>query len=159
MKNVISTLVFSLTICFSSYSQTKKENINELLIKMNIAEDLKPSLYNAVSAIMEITAKSNLSNEKKNKQYSFLMTKISNEVAKNKDFKNFMENEINNIYDKNFSEEEIKELLVFYSSPVVQKLLRKQKNMNEEILGVLIIKYLPQFKKKIMDELKERKLD
>lgn len=66
-------------------------------------------------------------------------------------FKNDAVKTIYDIYGKNYSVEELKELSTFYKTPTGQKFLSTQASVDREIVSTLMQKYVPQVRKAARD--------
>ena len=60
-------------------------------------------------------------------------------------------------YDKHYTQQEIKELIKLYETPVMQKVLKLSPIINQEIMSVVTTKYLPEYQAKVMQKLNELK--
>jgi hypothetical protein len=61
------------------------------------------------------------------------------------------------IYDKNFSETEIKDFIAFYQSSSGQKLVNTQPELQKELMTVFVQKYLPEIQKATKAKMEEIK--
>jgi len=61
------------------------------------------------------------------------------------------------IYDKYFTEKEIKDFIVFYKSPSGQKYLSLSPEIMKEFMGTMMQKYMPEMKKTMKDKIEELK--
>lgn len=61
------------------------------------------------------------------------------------------------IYSKNFTEKEIKDLIVFYKSPSGQKYLNLSPEIMKEFMGTMTQKYMPEMLKTVKAKMVELK--
>ena len=60
-------------------------------------------------------------------------------------------------YDKHYTQQEIKELIKLYETPVMQKVLKLSPIINQEMMSAVTTKYLPEYQAKIMQKMNELK--
>lgn len=147
MKKVTLSLLFILIVCFSSYSQTKQENLKELFTIMQI-DKMMDKMYSSIIHIMQAQMKESVSDSLQASELKVKMEgtmKVVMEESK-KMASDFLNNDMIGIYDKNFTEQEVKDLLVFYKSPIGLKMTEKQPTMQQETMQIMMTKYIPKFK-------------
>jgi hypothetical protein len=59
------------------------------------------------------------------------------------------------IYDKNFTDQEVKDLLAFYKSPIGLKMVEKQPAMQQESMQIMMTKYIPKYQETIKELMKK----
>jgi hypothetical protein len=60
-------------------------------------------------------------------------------------------------YDKYFTQQEIKELIKLYESPVMKKVLKLTPEINQQMMSAVTTKYLPEYQAKVMQKMNELK--
>ncbi len=156
-KSVLLFVLFS-SVSFAGFCQTKQENIKEMLKLMQVEQMISQSYAGMIPMIqkqMESQAGASMTEKKKENQRKVLtkVMDLSKEMATD-----LINNEAPGIYDRNFTEDEIKELMTFYKSPTGKKSIELIPNIQKELMGVMFSKYLPNFQMKVkvlMDEVKE----
>ena len=53
------------------------------------------------------------------------------------------------IYDKYYTEKDIKDLVAFYKSSAGQKMVKVSPDLNKEIMTILLTKYVPEIQSKM----------
>lgn len=161
MKNVILTFSLVLIICLSGYSQTKQENLKELFTIMQI-DKIMDKMYSSMIPVMQAQMKKVVPDSLQTSELKVKMDgtmKVVMEESK-KMASDFLNNDMIGIYDKNFSEQEVKELLAFYKSPIGLKMVEKQPAMQQETMQIMMTKYIPKFQetmKGLMNKMIDKK--
>lgn len=93
----------------------------------------------------------------RNRMFDLMIDRIEKEI----DFKGFAEKSLYNIYDKHYTEQELKELISFYQTPIGKKVVAVSPLIQSETMNAFAGELLPTLMKiikEVMDiELKERK--
>ncbi|MDR0422827.1 MAG: DUF2059 domain-containing protein [Proteiniphilum sp.] len=71
--------------------------------------------------------------------------------------KKMLNEDLPSIYEKHFTSDEIKDVILFYESPTGKKLLEKSPEISGEIMNIMTAKYMPGFSQKINEKMKEIK--
>ena len=158
MKKLVLFFALFTSVSFAGFSQTKQENIKEMLKLMQVEQMISKSYEGMIPMIqkqMESQVGASMTEKKKENQRKVLtkVMDLSKEMATD-----LINNEAPGIYDRNFTEDEIKELMTFYKSPIGKKSIELMPNIQKELMGVMLSKYLPNFQMKVkalMDEAKE----
>lgn len=147
MKKIILVLLLSIPVYFNVQAQTKQENIKELFALMQadsmaakMMNSMLPILINQSSPNMDPTAKSQRA-EMVNKMTSVLTnitTRLINE-------------DMVQLYDKYFSEKDIKEMNAFYKSDAGKRMIQVTPDLNKEMMMIMMTKYLPEMQKSFKD--------
>jgi uncharacterized protein len=154
MKRLLLTTTLLLSISLSGFTQTKQENIKELLKAMQI-EKTMATFYDSIIPMMTAQMKSRRvsTDSSRSKKPEEMMQKITE--ASRAMTKSFMENEISGIYDRNYNDLEIKDLLAFYQTPTGKKMVENQPIIQKETMQIMMSKYLPDFQAKIKTMMEE----
>lgn len=88
--------------------------------------------------------------DKRMKEYLGKLMNLIREIVAS-----FMNNEMVEIYDKNFTEIEIKDLLSFYKSSTGMKMIKKQPEIQKEAMQIMMANYMPNYMKKVQEMMKE----
>ena len=156
MKKAIQILIIISTLCLSGFSQTKKENIEKLFEVMQI-DKMNAKVYDAMLPMMNKYLIKTVPDSLRTSEYeSFMKEGMEKLMIENKKLgKDFRENEMIGIYDKNFSDTEIKDLILFYNSLTGRKLSEKQSVIQQETSEILMTKYLPKYRESMTILMKE----
>lgn len=147
MKKFILVLLLSIPFLFNVQAQTKQENIKELFALMQadsmvvkMMNSMLPMLINQSSPNMDSTAKS---------QRAEMVTKLTSVLT------NITNRLINEdmvlLYDKYFSEKDIKEMNAFYKSDAGKRMIQVTPDLNKEMMMIMMTKYLPEIQKSFKD--------
>lgn len=158
MKKLVLFFALFTSVSFVGFSQTKQENIKEMLKLMQVEQMISKSYEGMIPMIqkqMESQVGASMTEKMKENQRKVLtkVMDLSKEMATD-----LINNEAPGIYDRNFTEDEIKDLMTFYKSPTGKKSIELMPNIQKELMGVMLSKYLPNFQMKVkalMDEVKE----
>ncbi len=156
MKKVISTLILISSLCLSGHSQTKQENIKELFTIMQI-DKMMDKMYSSMIPMMQAQMKKSVPDSLRSTKSDNFMSenmKLITDESK-KMTSDFLNNDMVSIYDKNFSDQEVKDLLVFYKSPTGLKMVEKQPAMQQESLQIMMTKYIPKYQEAIKEVMKK----
>lgn len=151
MKKFILFMFFCFTL--TAYSQTKQESIKELIhlvrndsMVYKIIDSMMPSMMAQMqSQLKDSTAKAR----------SEEIMKIVTESVKESTPK--MMDNINLMYDKYFTEQDIKAFIEFYKSPTGQKSLTVMPEMMKDMMGNMMKDFIPDMKKNMQAKLEELK--
>jgi len=153
MKKVILVLVFILPLLMNSYSQTKKESIKELFIVMQ-QDSIMDKMFNSMIPAMMNQMQSQVPSDSTAKVRSNeLMTSLI-EVAKEIS-KKLIDEDMVLLYDKYFTQNEIKDYIIFYKSPSGQKFIKATPDLQKDLMMVMMQKYVPEMQEALKDRMEE----
>jgi len=153
MKKVILVLVFILPLLMNSYSQTKKESIKELFIVMQ-QDSIMDKMFNSMIPAMMNQMQSQVPSDSTAKVRSNeLMTSLI-EVAKEIS-KKLIDEDMVLLYDKYFTQNEIKDYIIFYKSPSGQKFIKATPDLQKDLMMVMVQKYVPEMQEALKDRMEE----
>ena len=156
MKKVKYSVLFMLITCLSSYSQTKQDNLKELFTIMQI-DKMMDKMYSSMIPMMQAQMKNAVPDSLRSTKYDASMNdnmKVMMNESK-KMASDFLNNDMVGIYDKNFTEQEVKDLLTFYKSPIGLKMVEKQPAMQQESMQIMMTKYIPKYQETIKEMMKK----
>lgn len=153
MKKVLLVLFLCISVFTNGFSQTKQESIKELFHIMK-----NDSMMNKMLDSMVPTMVGQMQSEIKDSVARAKSTDIMNiSMQAVKGFIPQMMDDMALIYDKYFTEKEIKDFIVFYKSPSGQKYLNLSPEIMKEFMGTMMQKYMPEMKKTMKDKIEELK--
>jgi len=153
MKKTVFVLFLCLSVFTNGFSQTKQESIKELFHIMK-----NDSMMNKMLDSMVPTMAGQMQSEMKDSVTRARSTDIMNiSMQAVKGFIPQMMDDMALIYDKYFTEKEIKDFIVFYKSPSGQKYLSLSPEIMKEFMGTMMQKYMPEMKKTMKDKIEELK--
>jgi len=146
-KTIILSIIFVATT-FTSFSQTKQESIKQLFHLMQVDSTMEKTFRTVIPAITAQFPKENNDPAKSAAMNQFM----SSLMSLTKDMcKKMLDEDLVVVYDKLFTENEIKDLIVFYNTPTGKKMIEKQPEMQMEMTRILMQKYIPELQKNIAD--------
>ena len=153
MKISIFLVLFSL--CFSSgvFAQSKQESIKELFLIMkndSMMNKMLDSMVPSMAKQMQLQVKDSVASA-----ISVNIMNVSMQTVKG--FIPQMMDDMALIYDKYFTEKEIKDFIVFYKSPSGQRYLSLSPEIMKEFMGTMMQKYMPEIQKTLASKMVELK--
>jgi len=142
MKRIAMIISMSLLTSIYGFSQTKQELIKELITVMHsdsLIDKTFSSIMPAMMKQLKIDSKDSAS-QAKAKESSTRIFKLASEFSKK-----IYKEDVPAIYDKHFTENEIKDYIRFYKTPSGQKILKEQPNIQKDISMIIFQKYMPAF--------------
>jgi len=143
MKKFILVVVLSVPFLFNVQAQSKQENIKELFVLMQtdsmaikMMNSMLPMLINQSSATMDSTAKNQ--RDEMIKKVTNVVTSITNRL---------INEDMVMLYDKFFTEKDIKELNAFYKSAAGKKMVQVTPELNKEVMMIMLTKYMPEMQR------------
>lgn len=143
---ILTAAIFSITL----NAQTKAEKVNELIQIMH-SDKMMSDMFDQMSVVFKKQAKKQL-NKDCNEAFNKFMFEELKTVMKQMNSVEFPM-----IYDKHFTEHDIDELLVFYKSPVGQKMIEKTPAVQKDLMVIMMEKYIPQLQQKFTAKIKALK--
>jgi len=146
-KTILIAFVIALST-FTTFSQTKQESIKELMRIMQADSTMEKTISAIMPSIMSQFPKENLTPEKTammNQLMSSIMT-LTQEMSKK-----LMNEDFVLIYGKYYTEQEIKDLVAFYKTPLGKKLIKNTPEIQKEVTTVMMSKYLPDLQKNLTE--------
>lgn len=153
MKRLTFVLFICLGVYSVSYSQTtkKQELIKELFSLMQndsatdkVVNSILPALMNQNQS----QKKDSASVEKAKQVMSVVMESVKGMIEK-------VNADKVQLYDKYFTEKEIKQMITFYKSPAGRKYVDTKPEISKELVTKVMKDYLPEFKKSIEEKMKQ----
>jgi uncharacterized protein len=145
MKKLILVLLLSIPSFLNTQAATKQENIKALFTLMQtdsmavkMMNSMMPMLMNPASTVKDSTAR--VQREAMLKKITGVMMDIT---------KRLMNEDMTALYDKYYSEKDIKDLLAFYKSDAGKKMVKITPDLNKEMIMILVTKYLPEIQRSI----------
>jgi hypothetical protein len=135
MKTLFMLAILSIPIMFRSPAKTKHESIKNLIVVMKVDSIASSALRQAI--IYQINRR-NLQRKDTSQIKEFV--KIEEQDMSNK----LIYHDILAFYDKNFTSNEIKDLIKFYRSSAGQKALKLFPNIEIVIWDILKEDYIPE---------------
>lgn len=147
MKKIFVILFLSLLSVTYSQAQTKQESIKQLFKLMKT-----DSLYDKMMESIVPTILQQAGKDSNDPEVAAMMKKA---LAAMKPIMNKMLNEdMVAIYDKYFTESEIKDYIAFYKSPSGQKFVNVTPAMQTDIMNIMMKNYMGDIQKAVMDAMK-----
>ena len=132
MKKTISVSIILVLTTLSTFSQTKQESIKELFTLMNTE-----SMFDKLVIPFQGLQKDSIS--------KVLTGSIMNSMKPM--FKKIMNEDLVGIYDRHYTQKEIKDLIRFYKSKTGQKMITTAPDIQNELMSIVQAKYMGEFLK------------
>jgi len=145
MKKLILVLFISIPALFNCQAQTKQENIKVLFQLMQtdsvvekMMNSMLPIMMNSIPQQQDSTAKSLMDATMKK------MTQVMLDITKR-----LLNEDMVGLYDKYFTERDIKDLVAFYRSSAGKKMIAVSPELDKEMMTILMSKYMPEIQNKL----------
>ena len=132
MKKTISVSIILVLTTLSTFSQTKQESIKELFTLMKTE-----SMFDKLVIPFQGLQKDSIS--------KVLTGSIMNSMKPM--FKKIMDEDLVGIYDRHYTQKEIKDLIRFYKSKTGQKMITTAPDIQNELMSIVQAKYKGEFLK------------
>lgn len=132
MKKTISVSIILVLTTLSTFSQTKQESIKELFTLMKTE-----SMFDKLVIPFQGLQKDSIS--------KVLTGSIMNSMKPM--FKKIMNEDLVGIYDRHYTQKEIKDLIRFYKSKTGQKMITTAPDIQNELMSIVQAKYMGEFLK------------
>lgn len=150
MKKLLILCVFISGFSSIILGQSKEEDLKKLFVVMQ-SESMIDKIMDSMLPALKQQAENEIKGDDAKKMYNDYMEFVLGEVKELS--KKLVNVEMVKIYDKHFTHEEIKDLIVFYESPTGKKMLEKTPELTKDLMEIMINKYMPEFQEKLMKEL------
>jgi uncharacterized protein len=156
MKKLLLLSILTISFSISSYSQTKEEDLKTLSELMN-GEKMMSDLMKNIFSIFEKQAKENIKGEAAQEKYQKFTQLFTDETTAM--MKKIMSEDMPAIYDKYFTQEDIRYYISFYKSESGKKMLEKTPEITKELMNSMMTKRLPTFQEKMSEMIKSLKIE
>lgn len=161
MKKLSVMTILLILSLFMAKGQDKSEDISHLMSLMQIekmVDGMMGSMQKNIEQQMSMQIQKEAKDEKAIKDMvEKIVGVITSEVSVIS--KRMVKEDLPSVYDKLFTQPEIKDLIRFYESPTGQKLLAVSPQISEEIMMLMTTKYMPSLNQKIMEVTSEITLE
>lgn len=154
MKKLLFILTFCLAITANTYSQSKQELIRELFTVMqtdSVMDKTFASVFNTITGKMITQAKDSLSRARAQEMMKVMVPAMKEIIKRMRD------EDLVSIYDRYFTESEIKDFIAFYKTPSGQKLTESQPAIQKDLTTIMIQKYIPEIQRITKEKIEEIK--
>jgi hypothetical protein len=154
MKKTLLVALLIATTCFGSFAQDKKAEIKKLFDLMSSEKIMAQAMNNIMNVMKQQMASNIQGNDAKAKmdKMSAYLTEETTTMLKS-----MINEDMVGLYDKHFTEAEIKDFIAFYQSPSGQKFLTETPALTGELMGILMQKYMPAFRERMKAKMEELK--
>jgi uncharacterized protein len=154
MKKLAFVFLICTATLSNSYSQTKQDLIKELFKVMKQDSVIDRTFSATIPAMLkqvQSEGKDSLAKAKSQERIKATMP-IVRDIAKR-----MMDEDMVVIYDKYFTESEIKDFIAFYKSPSGQKFVNTTPLIQKDLMTVMFQKYMPEMQKAMKEKMEEMK--
>lgn len=148
----IFILLFLFSVNISA--QNKTDDLNKLLKLMRLETMIDAQLKEMIPIFKHQAREQIQGNDAEQKidQYlSYMMDEMKNITER------LVQEDVANVYDKHFTDEEIKDLIAFYESPTGQKSLDKTPEITADMMTLMMTKYMPELQERLRTRLEKTK--
>lgn len=146
MKKIILVLLFSIPVLFNAQALTKQENIKVLFQLMQTDSVVEKMMNSMIPMMMKSVPQQDST---ANSQMTAMMNKMTHVMMVIT--KRLLNEDMIVLYDKYYTESEIKDLVTFYKSPAGQKMITVMADLNKEMMMIFITKYVPEIQQMLKD--------
>ena len=153
MKKSIFLILFSVCFFSGSFAQSKQESIKELFLIMkndSMMNKMLDSMIPSMASQMQSQVKDSVASSKSINIMNVSMQAVKGLIPQ-------MMGDMALIYDKYYTEKEIKDFIVFYKSPSGQRYLSLSPEIMKEFMGTMMQKYMPEIQKTLAAKMVELK--
>ena len=146
MKKVILVSVFCLVAFINGYSQTKKESIKELFNLMqtdSLIDKMSAAIVPNMLNMMQGQSTDSVARARSAELVISIMPSVKELVKK------LLDENMVDIYDKYFDQNEINDYIRFYKTPAGQKLIQVSPDIQKDLMEVMSQKYMPELQKNL----------
>jgi uncharacterized protein len=148
MKNIILISFILFTFSFQSNAQDKQADIKTMFELMRSDKMIDAMMENYTNVMKSYMSKNlgDKMDEEQAEKFNAFMDFLNKEMVI---LSHNLMGDMQELYDKHFSHEEIKQLILFYETEVGQKLLDLTPEISKEIMDITMNKYMPDLQVKI----------
>lgn len=146
MKKIILVLLFSIPVFLNAQALTKQENIKVLFQLMQTDSVVEKMMNSMIPMMMKSVPQQDST---ANSQMTAMMNKMTHVMMVIT--KRLLNEDMIVLYDKYYTESEIKDMVTFYKSPAGQKMITVMADLNKEMMMIFITKYVPEIQQMLKD--------
>ncbi|HLP05481.1 MAG TPA: DUF2059 domain-containing protein [Paludibacter sp.] len=153
MKKTIFLLLLCISTALNGYSRNKQESIKELICitkSDSMVIKMVDSMVPAMMAQMQSQLKDSTAQAKSKEVMAIVVESIKEVTPKMLDY-------VSAMYDKYFTEKDIKDFIAFYKSSAGQKYLNVMPEMTKDMMGNMMTNFVPELQKSIQAKMEELK--
>lgn len=154
MKKLLFLSILIISVTMSSVAQDKASDLKKLFALMDTEKMVDGMMDNMIPALKQ-QASGQIKGDDAEVKFNTYMDFMMNEVKKLSI--KLVNEEMVNIYDKHFTQDEIKDLIKFYESPTGEKLLETTPEISKDLMNSMMTNYMPEFQEKLTNKLYELK--
>ncbi len=152
MKKLVLLPFLAVVCCMSIAAQDKTADIKRLFELMQSEKTIDDMMDNML-AVFQQQAEGKIQGAAAKEKYDEYVEFMKTEV---RDLSDKMVNqEMVDIYNRHFTQEEIKDLIRFYETPTGKKLIEKNPEVTKDLMNSMMTKYMPEFQGKLASKLKD----
>ncbi len=150
MKKRIFAIMICAVVFINIQAQAKKESVIELFNLMQQNEMLDKTFSNIIEPLKNQIGKSGKDEAtiQKSKAAIEKVMSVSKEIVKD-----ILNNEMVAIYQKYFTEKDIKNMIAFYKTPTGKKFIQMTPDIQKEMMQIMFEKYIPKLQETMKNEM------
>lgn len=149
LKKTILSITLLTAIATHSFSQTKQAAIKDLFRLMQTDQLIDKTFDSIIPAIAQQMKSENQNDKKKSDEVLKIAMKVGKEMSQK-----MINHDLVALYDKHFTEQEIKRFIAFYKTPAGQKMISVLPDLQKEMMTIMMMDYMPKMRNKMMDAVK-----
>lgn len=154
MKKLLLITILTLSFVLTSNAQDKASDLRTLFGLMN-TEKMMDEMMESILPMLKQSASENIKGDDAKEKFDKYMDFVTSET---KELVNKVINEdMVMIYDKHFTDQEVKDLIQFYESKTGKKMLEKTPEIMKDVMTSMMTKHMPDVEEKMMKKLQELK--
>jgi len=145
MRKIVTSVILCFVIVISTYAQTKQELIKELFHIMQKDSIIDRTMKTIFPVIVEMT------HVKDSLKVDSLKVEVQKRLDRFKEVTNKLQGDELSLYDKKFTQGEIKDLIAFYKTPTGQKFVKCSIEIQSELQLISGQKYMQEISKIVFE--------
>lgn len=154
MKKLLFLSILTISFAMNAVAQDKASDLKKLF-KLMDTEKMIDGMMDSMIPALKQQAGSRITGDGAKEKFDKYMEFMMNETKELS--KKLVNEEMIQIYDKYFTQEEIKDLITFYESHTGRKMLEKSPEITKDLMNSMVTKYMPEFQKNLTKKLEELK--
>jgi hypothetical protein len=154
MKKSLLLTIVTVSLSLGSFAQDKASDLKKLF-KLMQTDKMIDGMMNNILPTLKQQARTQIQGADASKKFDRYMDFL---MAETKELcKKLVDEEMVKIYDKHFTQEEVKDLIKFYESPTGKKILDVTPDITKDLMNSMMSTYMPEFQARVTKKLEQLK--
>ena len=150
MKKIILFVLAISSFTIHSTAQSKKESI-KVLFKLMQQDSIVKKTFDVMTSSMIASVATEMNDSADQKMQAKIMAKSME--ASQKIAMKMINEDLVDIYDKYFTQEEINDFIVFFKSKSGQKMVSRSTDIQKDVMQIMTAKYTPDIQAEVLKEI------